>query len=50
MGRIISVEDDDWLLVVQNLVKARMVWWRFLTILSREGRGHGYLDFYSRPS
>ena len=35
--RFLLVVSDDWLTVVQNLVKAQTVWWRILKILSREG-------------
>ena len=27
LGRVLLVADDDWTTVVQNLVKAQMVWW-----------------------
>ena len=37
LGRVISVADDDWPTVVQNLVKVWTVWWRMSKILSREG-------------
>ena len=37
LGRVLSVAGDDWLMVVQNIVKAQMVWWRISKILSRGG-------------
>ena len=37
LGRVLSAADDDWTAVVQNIVKARMVWRRMSRILSREG-------------
>ena len=37
LGGVLLVTDDDWTTVVQNLVKARKVWWRLLRILIREG-------------
>ena len=33
MGRVLSVADDDWPTMVQNLVKAQTVWWRMSRIL-----------------
>ena len=37
LGRVLSAADDDWTAVVQNIVKARMVWLRISRILIREG-------------
>ena len=37
LGRVLSAADDDWLVVVQNIVKAWMVWRRMSRILIREG-------------
>ena len=37
LGRVLLVVGDDWLTVVQNIVKAQTVWWRISKILSREG-------------
>ena len=37
LRRVILTADDDWLTVVQNVVKARTVWWRISKILGREG-------------
>ena len=36
LGRVLLVADDEWLTVVQNVVKARTVWWRMSKILSRK--------------
>ena len=37
LGGVILAADDDWTAVVQNIVKARMVWRRMSRILIREG-------------
>ena len=37
LGRVISAEDDDWTVVVQNLEMARAVWRSMTRVLSREG-------------
>ena len=37
LGRLLSVADDGWPVVVQNLVKAQTVWQRMSKILIREG-------------
>ena len=37
LGRVLLVAYDDWLTVVQNIVKARTVWWRISRVLIREG-------------
>ena len=36
LGRVLLVADDEWLTVVQNVVKVRTVWWRMSKILSRK--------------
>ena len=36
LGRVILAVQDDWLAVIQKMVKARMVWRRMSSILSRE--------------
>ena len=44
LGRVISVTDNDWPAVVNNLAQAKTVWSRMSRILSREGampRGSG---------
>ena len=37
LGQVLTVGDDDWLAVVDNLDKARKSWGRLSRILSREG-------------
>ena len=37
LGRVLTAGDDDWLVVVGNLEKARKSWGRLSRILSREG-------------
>ena len=37
LGRVLSTADNDWPAVIQNPAKARMVWQRMSSILSREG-------------
>ena len=37
LGIVILVADDDWPAVVRNMAKARAVWRRMTSILSREG-------------
>ena len=37
LGRVITAGDDDWPLVVSNLVKAWKIWGRLSRILSWEG-------------
>ena len=37
LGRVLSVADDEWPLVILNLTNVRAVWWRMSRILSREG-------------
>ena len=37
LGRVLSVAGDDWLMVVQNIVKVQTVWCRVSKILIREG-------------
>ena len=37
LGRVLLVVDDDWPMVVRNIVNTRTLWWRIPRILSREG-------------
>ena len=37
LGRVLLAEDDDWMVVIQNMTKARQVWRIMTSILSREG-------------
>ena len=37
LGRVLLVVDDDWPMVVRNIVNTRTLWWRISRILSREG-------------
>ena len=37
LGRILTVTDDDWSAVIENLRKARRSWGRLTRVLSREG-------------
>ena len=37
LGRVLTTGDDDWLEVAGNLRKARAIWMRMTSILSREG-------------
>ena len=36
LGRVLLVADYEWLMVVQNVVKVRTVWWRMSKILRWE--------------
>ena len=46
LGSVISAADDDWLEVVRNLAKPRVVWRRITRILSREGANLWVSDFF----
>ena len=37
LGRVLMAGDDDWLAVVEKLVKERKSWGQLLRVLSREG-------------
>ena len=37
LGRVILAADDNWLLVVRNFTRERVVWSRMMRILSKEG-------------
>ena len=37
LGGLLLVSYNDWLAVIRNLIKSRVVWWRMIRILIREG-------------
>ena len=39
LGRILEEVDSDWQAVQRNTNKARIVWWRLVKLLRREGGG-----------
>ena len=45
LGRVISSAESDWLAVVRNLDKARVLWRRLMRIISREGGAAGIRIF-----
>ena len=48
LGRLMEEDDDDWLAVVGNHLKARKSWERLSQILSREGADPKVLRHFSR--
>ena len=46
LRRVITVADDDWPEVVRNMEKARAVWRRTTSILSREGADRRVYIFF----
>ena len=45
LGRVILAADDDWIMVIRNLKKARAVWRRMTRVLNREGERPRCPDF-----
>ena len=45
LGRVLLAADDDWPLVIHNLLKARTVWQIILVSWSGRGQGRGCPDF-----
>ena len=43
---MLSVEDDDWLTVVRNIVKVWKVWQRISRLLIREGMRLKFFEFF----
>ena len=46
LGRVILAADDDFMDVIWNLMKAREVWRRMMSILSREGERPRVSEFF----
>ena len=45
LGLVMLSSDDDWMSVIQNLLRARQKWVCLYRVLGWEGGGGGYADF-----